>query len=88
MLITSYKIDEVHFCLLGTNGFHARAKNESKSLTAADNFPWKTSSLAKTLDMSSTVLAFFEFPNFPWMNLTSLLLLLLIMSMIICYYHH
>ena len=41
----------------------------SKSLIAADNFPWKTS-FAKTLDMSSTVLAF-EFPNFPWMNLTS-----------------
>ena len=28
MLITSYKIDEVHFRLLGTNGFHAKAKNE------------------------------------------------------------
>ena len=42
----------------------------SKSLIAADNFPWKTS-FAKTLDMSSTVLAFFEFTNFPWMNLTS-----------------
>ena len=42
----------------------------SKSLLAADKFPWKTS-FAKTLDMSSTVLAFFEFTNFPWMNLTS-----------------
>ena len=28
MLITSYKIGEVHFCLLSTNGFHAKAKNE------------------------------------------------------------
>ena len=28
MLITLYKIDEVHFGLLGTNGFHAKAKNE------------------------------------------------------------
>ena len=41
----------------------------SKSLIAADNFPQDTS-FAKTLDMSSTVLAFFEFTNFPWMNLT------------------
>ena len=38
----------------------------SKSLIAADNFLWKTS-----LDMSLTVLAFFEFTNYPWMNLTS-----------------
>ena len=28
MLETLYKIGEVHFRLLGTNGFHARAKNE------------------------------------------------------------
>ena len=28
MLITSYKIDGVHFRLLGTNGFHVKAKNE------------------------------------------------------------
>ena len=28
MLITLYKISEVHFCLLGTNGFHVKAKNE------------------------------------------------------------
>ena len=28
MLITLYKIGEVHFRLLGTNGFHAKAKNE------------------------------------------------------------
>ena len=28
MLVTLYKIGEVHFCLLGTNGFHAKAKNE------------------------------------------------------------
>ena len=42
----------------------------SKCLIAAGNFPWKTS-FAKTLDMSSTVLAFFEFTDFPWMNLTS-----------------
>ena len=43
----------------------------SKSLIAADNFPWKTS-FAKTLDMSSTALTFFELSNLPWMNLTSL----------------
>ena len=28
MLVTLYKIGEVHFRLLGTNGFYARAKNE------------------------------------------------------------
>ena len=33
MLITSYKIGEVHFCLLDTNGFLAKAKN--KIFTAA-----------------------------------------------------
>ena len=28
MFITLYKIDGVHFRLLGTNGFHVKAKNE------------------------------------------------------------
>ena len=28
MLITLYKIDELHFRLLGTNGFHVKAKSE------------------------------------------------------------
>ena len=28
MLVTFYKIGEVHFRLLGANGFHAKAKNE------------------------------------------------------------
>ena len=28
MLVTLYKIGEVHFCLLGTNGYHVKAKNE------------------------------------------------------------
>ena len=28
MLVTLYKIGEVHFCLLGTNGYHLKAKNE------------------------------------------------------------
>ena len=28
MLITLYKIGELHFRLLGTNGFHAKAKSE------------------------------------------------------------
>ena len=28
MLITSYKIGKVKFRLLGTNGFHLKAKNE------------------------------------------------------------
>ena len=29
MLVTLYKIGGVHFRLLGTNGFHVKAKNES-----------------------------------------------------------
>ena len=33
MFITLYEIDEMHFCLLGTNGFHVKAENER--LTAA-----------------------------------------------------
>ena len=33
MLVTLYKEDEVHFSLLGTNGFNIKAKNER--LTAA-----------------------------------------------------
>ena len=28
MLVTLYKIGELHLRLLGTNGFHAKAKNE------------------------------------------------------------
>ena len=28
MMFTSYKIDKVHFCLLGTNGSHVKAENE------------------------------------------------------------
>ena len=28
MLVTLYKIAEAHFRLLGTNGFHIKAKNE------------------------------------------------------------
>ena len=28
MLVTLYKIGDVHFRLLGTNGFHVKAKNE------------------------------------------------------------
>ena len=28
MLVTFYKIGEVHFRLLGTNGFHVKGKNE------------------------------------------------------------
>ena len=28
MLVTLYKIGEVHFHLLGTNGFHVKAENE------------------------------------------------------------
>ena len=28
MLVTFYKIGEVHLCLLGTEGFRAKAKNE------------------------------------------------------------
>ena len=28
MLVTWYKVDEVHFRFLGTNGFHVKAENE------------------------------------------------------------
>ena len=28
MFVTLYETSEVHFCLLGTNGFHVEAKNE------------------------------------------------------------
>ena len=28
LILTSYKIGQVHFRLLGTNGFHVKAKNE------------------------------------------------------------
>ena len=35
MLITLYKIGEVHFRLLGTNGFHVKAKNERFSSTSS-----------------------------------------------------
>ena len=28
MLVTLYKINEVHFCLLSRNGFHVKTKNE------------------------------------------------------------
>ena len=35
MLITLYKIGEVHFRLLGTNGFHVKAKNERFTTASA-----------------------------------------------------
>ena len=35
MLVTLYKIGELHFRLLGTNGFHVKAKNER--FTAANS---------------------------------------------------
>ena len=35
MLITLYKIGEVHFQLLGTNGFHVKAKSETFSATSS-----------------------------------------------------
>ena len=28
MFVTEYETGEVHFCLLGTNGFHVKAENE------------------------------------------------------------
>ena len=28
MLVTSYKVNEVHFRLFGTNGSHVKAKND------------------------------------------------------------
>ena len=35
MLVPVYKIGEVHFPLLGTNGFHAKAKNERFTATGS-----------------------------------------------------
>ena len=35
MLMTLYKIGEVHFRLLGTNGFHVKAKSERFSATSS-----------------------------------------------------
>ena len=35
MFATLYKIDEMHFRLLGTNGYHVKSKNEG--FTAADS---------------------------------------------------
>ena len=35
MLVTLYKIGELHFLLLGTNGFHVKAKSER--ITAASS---------------------------------------------------
>ena len=35
MLITLYKIGEVHIRLLGTNGFHVKAKSEAFSATSS-----------------------------------------------------
>ena len=35
MLLTLYKIGEVHFRLLGTNGFHVNAKSERFSATSS-----------------------------------------------------
>ena len=35
MLIALYKIGEVHFRLLGTNGFHVKAKSERFSATSS-----------------------------------------------------
>ena len=36
MLVTLYKIGDVHFRLLGTNGFHVKARNEK--FTAVGSF--------------------------------------------------
>ena len=53
MLITLYKIAGVHFRLLGTNGFHVKAKNERFTASCSrcrqnpkyENFTsWKTTS--------------------------------------------
>ena len=35
MLITLYKVGEVYFRLLGTNGFHVKAKSETFSATSS-----------------------------------------------------
>ena len=36
MLITLYKIGELHFRLLGTNGFHVKAKSERSTAASLD----------------------------------------------------
>ena len=38
MLIMSYKIGKVHFCLLDMNDFHLRAKNERFTAAGLHNF--------------------------------------------------
>ena len=43
MLVPVYKIGEVHFPLLGTNGFHAKAKNERFTATGPDRVVVRTS---------------------------------------------
>ena len=51
MLITWYKIGEVHSLLLSTNGFHAKARNErftAASSRCRQNFKYFTSSFVKT----------------------------------------
>ena len=48
MLVALYKIGEVHFRLLGTNGYHAKAKNERFTAASSrcgqklkyENFTW------------------------------------------------
>ena len=42
MLVPVYKIGEVHFPLLGTNGFHAKAKNERFTATGPDRVVVRT----------------------------------------------
>ena len=49
MLITLYKIDGVHFRLLGTNGFDVKAKNERFTATSSrslQNLKYENSTLS------------------------------------------
>ena len=57
MFITLYKIGEVHFRLLGTNGFHVKAKNERFTAASScclqnliyENFTWSFGRLRQNI---------------------------------------
>ena len=58
MLVTLYKIVEVHFRLLGTDGFHVKSKNERFTAAASsrcrqilkyENFTWSFGRLRQNI---------------------------------------
>ena len=57
MLITLYKIGELHFRLLGTNGFHVKAKSErftSASLRCRQNLKYENFIVCQTTSKHCT----------------------------------